>query len=309
MRGVVDVDADSINERHPLGIGLDGLRREFGLRRDEADAAVIRLARVAVRRHIGRFVEAYPADIRFVHVGAQPDVIEIVEREDRDTRSGQLPELSLAHGNHAGEWGAKRRVAEGHLVERELRGGGRLVGPGECHVGGCHLHQGLIMRKCRRRLLCCGQRKITRLHRRRCGLHQLLGASGISLLLGQIELIAGDAAARRSDGALIHRNLRRCHLLAGPVDHDLLLVKTVINARQHRIADHRSTFVKRQLDDGGLHLREAQDTFVRLDIPGHRNPVRRRRTEQRASPSPEAVTHGCQHNDQKAQEHGASSDH
>src|SRR5512143_57150 len=39
VRRVLDIDPDAVDERHTLGMCLDALRRELGLRRDERDVA------------------------------------------------------------------------------------------------------------------------------------------------------------------------------------------------------------------------------------------------------------------------------
>ena len=91
------------------------------------------------------------------------------------------------------------------------------------------------------------------------------------------------------------------------IDRDLLLIKAIIDARQHRIASNIGALIEWQLDDGGLHLSEAQDALVSLDVPGNGDLVGTgRRTEQCDPPSPERVPAGSENEDDTGQHPGAS---
>ena len=100
-------------------MGLYAFRRELGIRRDESDAAFIGLARIGVGRD-GRFlILTHLADVGFVDVGAQPDVIEVGERHHRRAGHHDLAKLRLADLNDAGERRAQHRVAEHDLRQLE----------------------------------------------------------------------------------------------------------------------------------------------------------------------------------------------
>src|SRR5579871_6946819 len=77
--GVLDVDADAVDERHPLRVRLHALRRELGLRRDEGDATRIAPVRVGVGPDQGRLAPADAAEVGLADLGAEPDVIEVGE--------------------------------------------------------------------------------------------------------------------------------------------------------------------------------------------------------------------------------------
>src|ERR1019366_10456608 len=90
------------------------------------------------------------------------------------------------------------------------------------------------------------------------------------------------------------------------IDHDLLLVNAIVDTRQHRPLGNMGALIKRQLDDGGLNLREAQNALVRLDVPGNGDSIGAgRRIERPDLPSPETVPAGSENEDDSGQHEGA----
>ena len=86
---------------------------------DEGDAAFIGLARIGIGRD-GRFlIVTNLADVSFVDVGAQPDVIEVGERHHRRAGHHDLAKLRLADLDDAGERRAQHRIAEHDLRQFE----------------------------------------------------------------------------------------------------------------------------------------------------------------------------------------------
>src|SRR5215472_18218365 len=100
---IVDVNLDSIHERHPFLVGLDALGRELRARRDERDSARIFLAGIGVGGDRSVLPPADLAEIGLADVGPQPYVIEIGERHHRGSRLHYFSELGLSHHDDARE--------------------------------------------------------------------------------------------------------------------------------------------------------------------------------------------------------------
>src|SRR6185437_8316504 len=101
VRQIVDIDFDAVDERYPFGMGLNRFGRELRAFGYEGNPAVIHFAgkRISTHRDLGAEPDA--ADVGFVDVGAQPNVIEIGERDHRRARLGDFAEFGLAHENNA----------------------------------------------------------------------------------------------------------------------------------------------------------------------------------------------------------------
>src|SRR5262249_13699534 len=97
---IVDVDLDSIYERHAFLVGLDALGRELRARRDERDSARIFLAGIGVGGDRSVLPPADLAEIGLADVGPQPYVIEIGERHHRSPRFHHFSDLRLAPPHH-----------------------------------------------------------------------------------------------------------------------------------------------------------------------------------------------------------------
>src|SRR5579885_2660827 len=117
---VLDVDAHAVNERHPLRVRLDALRGELGLRGDEGHTARVAPIRIGVGADHGGLAPADAAEVGLADVGAEPDVIEVGERDDRRAGQHHFAQLRLADEDHAGEGRPQHRVIEEDAREAEL---------------------------------------------------------------------------------------------------------------------------------------------------------------------------------------------
>ncbi len=130
------------------------------------------------------------------------------------------------------------------------------------------LNHRLVVRQRGRRLRGGGEGEVAGLHRDRVALHQRLGADVIALLLGQVEPVAERrccCAATRV--LLVHGYLRRGDRQIGAVDPDLAADRDARPRGPARCrAATRAPSSNGQFDDRRLHLGEAQDALVRLDI-------------------------------------------
>src|SRR6516164_3762889 len=108
---IVDVDLDSIHERHAFLVGLDALGRELRARRDERDSARIFLPGIGVGGYGSVLPPTDLAEISFADVGAQPYVIEVGEGHHRGPRLHHFSELGLSHHDDAREGRAQHRIA------------------------------------------------------------------------------------------------------------------------------------------------------------------------------------------------------
>src|SRR5208282_2721940 len=131
VTGIFNVDLDSVDERHPFLVGLDALGRELGLGRNERDLPRIRLVGVGVGVHRRGLAPSDATEIGFCHVRAQPDVIEVGQRDDGRARLHHFAELGLTRENDARERRAQSRVAKHDLCELEIFAGVADVGLGD----------------------------------------------------------------------------------------------------------------------------------------------------------------------------------
>ncbi len=74
------------------------------------------------------------AQIGFRNIGAQPDVIEIGQRNHRRSGRNHLSQLRLTHRDYAGRWGAQNRVAQIYLREAEIGAGFVQIGARDSDV-------------------------------------------------------------------------------------------------------------------------------------------------------------------------------
>ena len=87
---------------------------------------MIDFAGIGVGGHLDGLAPAHAAEIGFVDVSAEPDVVEIGQRDHRRSRRDHFPEFRLPHENHAGFGRAQRRIAQFDSREFQI-----LVGLGD----------------------------------------------------------------------------------------------------------------------------------------------------------------------------------
>ena len=236
---------------------------------------VIRLAGISVGVNRRRLSPSDSAEVGFRHIGAQPDVIEVGQRDDRRAGLHHFAELGLAHQNNARERRAQGRVAEHYFGELEILLRVVNVGPRDCDVllratlhreVALHRGAGLLKRGVGVVALVAGNDFF---------IPELLTADVVDILLREVGVIVGDGCVRGLE--LLHRRLELLllHLKGGFVDGDLLAVIAVVEPRQQRAGLYPLTLVERQLDDARLYGFEADDTFVGFDIAGNEQIVGR----------------------------------
>ena len=118
--GVVDIDLDAVDERDALLIGLHTLGRELGVRRDERDAPVILLAGISIGGDGCVLPPVNAAEVRLRDIGAEPDVIEIGERDHRSAGRDDFAQFRLAHRNDARRRREQRGVTQVDAREAEI---------------------------------------------------------------------------------------------------------------------------------------------------------------------------------------------
>ncbi len=128
--GIGDVDLDSIDEFDALLGCLHGLRGEFGLRRDERDAAFVGFAREGVSYDAGALAEPYFAQIGFVHVGAQPDIVEVSDSDNRRAGGNVFAGFGVLGKYSSCDRRGDSDVAKARLVDGELLFGSLELGAG-----------------------------------------------------------------------------------------------------------------------------------------------------------------------------------
>ena len=118
---------DAIHKFYPLLSGLHVLGCKLGLRRNERQAACVCFPGIGVRRDLDRLADLDPAQIGFIDVGAQPNLIE-------GAKSGPVKGLDDRVRRGGGREPAGEDVACHVLTDRgDRRGAGRreeATGPG-----------------------------------------------------------------------------------------------------------------------------------------------------------------------------------
>src|ERR1035437_796463 len=203
VTGIFDVDFDSIDQRHALLVSLDALGRELGLGSDEGDLPRIRLAGPGVGVNRRRLAPSDSTEIGFGHVGAQPDVIEVGNRDDGRARLHHFAELGLTRDNDARERRAQSGVAKHDLRELEIFAGVADVRLGDRNVllratfhRDVSLHRGarLLERRLGVVTLVAGDNFF---------IPEFLAAAVIESFLSEVGVIVGDRRARGLE--LLHR--------------------------------------------------------------------------------------------------------
>ena len=175
-------------------------------------ASRVFLAGEGVGRDRRGLAEAHLADVGFVDVGAQPDVIEVGERHHRRAGQHDFAEFGLPHQDDAVERRGERRVAEHDLGQIEFASAVAMAAPASATLRSATASSALSRSSAAR--ACLSAVSATRALRRAGALgHQRLGAVEFELrevtsawsltmvrgcgdvLLGDVELAA---SARRA---------------------------------------------------------------------------------------------------------------
>jgi hypothetical protein len=101
MLWVVDINLDSIDEGDTFSVRLHALGCEFGLRRDERDASAVTFSGPGIGGNHSGLAPNRLTEISLVQVSAQPDVIEVSQRDNRSAGLYRFTKLRVANHNHA----------------------------------------------------------------------------------------------------------------------------------------------------------------------------------------------------------------
>ena len=216
----------------------------------------------------GILPETHPADVGLVHVGAQPDVIQVGDRHHRRAGHHHFAEFRLPHGNHAVEWRRQGGVAVNDARQRKRLLAAFHAGLGHLDIAIGHGLEGAVaLERCR----CLLEHGIGLVQRRR-GEEPLFAqckvATVVQVSLAQFGFVDSNRPARGFEALAGCIQLPLLKSKAGLGDQDLLAVVGIVNRGKQGSLFYPLALVERQLDNARLHGLEAEHAFMRFDVAG-----------------------------------------